>query len=72
MKAFIFDLDGTLLDTLEDIAAACNAVLAAHGHPVHSVAAYRQLVGHGFGRLVRGALPPDIVQELAPTLWKLW
>lgn len=66
MKAFIFDLDGTLLDTLEDIAAACNAMLAAHRYPVHSVAAYRQLVGRGFGRLVRGALPPGLGETLAP------
>lgn len=66
MKAFIFDLDGTLLDTLEDIAAACNAVLAAHNYPVHDVAAYRQLVGNGFGRLVSGALPPGAREGLAP------
>ncbi|WP_165175563.1 HAD hydrolase-like protein [Desulfovibrio sp. ZJ369] len=66
MKAFIFDLDGTLLDTLEDIASACNAMLAAHKYPAHSVAAYRRLVGNGFGRLVRGALPPGIGEALAP------
>ena len=35
MRAFIFDLDGTLLDTLLDIGHACNAMLAAHGYPVH-------------------------------------
>lgn len=58
MKAFIFDLDGTLLNTLEDIGQACNAVLAAHGYPTHPLAAYRRMVGNGFGRLVRSALPP--------------
>lgn len=36
-KAVIFDMDGTLLDTLEDIAATLNTVLAAHGYPVHSI-----------------------------------
>lgn len=66
MKAFIFDLDGTLLDTLEDIAAACNTVLAAHTYPVRGVTDYRQLVGNGFGRLVRGALPPAVREGLAP------
>lgn len=66
MKAFIFDLDGTLLDTLEDIGRACNAMLAAHGHPVHPLPAYRRLVGNGFGRLIRAALPRGIVENLAP------
>ena len=45
MKACFFDLDGTLLDTLADIGGACNAVLAAHGYPVHPVSAYRRMVG---------------------------
>ena len=66
MKAFIFDLDGTLLDTLEDIGRACNAVLASHGHPAHPLAAYRRMVGNGFGRLVRSALPPAALRDLAP------
>ena len=44
MKAFMFDLDGTLLDTLADIAAACNYLLAAHGWPQHPVAAYRRMI----------------------------
>lgn len=33
MHAFIFDLDGTLINSLEDIGLACNATLAAHGYP---------------------------------------
>ena len=36
-KAVIFDLDGTLLNTIDDLAAGVNHVLAAHGYPVHSV-----------------------------------
>lgn len=64
MRAFIFDLDGTLLDTLADIAAACNTMLAAHGYPVHSVESYRQRVGNGFGKLVRRALPAETLEEL--------
>lgn len=63
MKACFFDLDGTLLDTLADIGAACNAVLAAYGHPVHPVSAYRQMVGNGFPTLMRRALPPAVVAE---------
>lgn len=65
MEGFIFDLDGTLLDTLEDIAGACNAVLKAHGQPTHAIAAYRQMVGNGFPVLVRRAWPPDTLTRLS-------
>lgn len=64
MHAFIFDLDGTLLDTLADIGNACNAMLAAHGYPTHPVEAYRRMIGNGFGMLVRRALPGDALARL--------
>ena len=44
-KAVLFDLDGTLLDTLADIAYSMNAVLVNAGLPVHPVEAYREFVG---------------------------
>ena len=53
----IFDLDGTLVDTLEDIASSCNAVLARHGYPTHAVDAYRFFVGNGMKKLLERALP---------------
>ncbi len=53
----LFDLDGTLLDSLGDIAAAMNAVLARRGHPAHPLDAYRRFVGDGIEMLVRRALP---------------
>jgi phosphoglycolate phosphatase len=56
-RAIVFDLDGTLLDTLEDLADSMNAVLAAAGYPTHPVAAYRHFVGDGVATLVRRALP---------------
>lgn len=56
--AVIFDLDGTLLDTLQDLADAMNSVLEARGWPVHPRDAYRRLVGEGARNLVRNALPP--------------
>ena len=56
-KAVLFDLDGTLLDTLEDIALAMNAVLINAGFPAHPVKAYRGFVGEGIANLVRRALP---------------
>lgn len=58
-QAVIFDLDGTLLDTIEDIADAMNRVLAQHGHPVHTVAEYKHLVGLGMERLVFDSLPEE-------------
>jgi phosphoglycolate phosphatase len=54
-----FDLDGTLLDTLEDIADSVNAALLSLGAPAHEVQAYRRLVGSGVGTLAHQALPPD-------------
>ncbi|MEJ5360222.1 MAG: HAD hydrolase-like protein [Desulfobacterales bacterium] len=56
-RAAIFDLDGTLLDTLEDLAGAMNRVLRRHGLPAHPVSAYRGFIGEGIEALVRRALP---------------
>jgi phosphoglycolate phosphatase len=58
-QAVLFDLDGTLLDTLRDLADSMNAVLAALGHPTHPVDAYRTFVGDGMDVLVRRTLPPE-------------
>lgn len=55
--AVIFDLDGTLLYTVEDLAEAVNAALAQHGHPRHTVARIERMVGNGVGLLVARALP---------------
>ena len=65
MRAFIFDLDGTLVDSLEDIGQACNDVLAAHGYPVHPLPAYRFYVGRGFHKLVGDALPQGEAAKLS-------
>lgn len=56
-RATIFDPDGTLLDTLDDIANAANHVLAARGLPTHPNASYRTLIGEGVVRLISRALP---------------
>ncbi|MBA7561917.1 N-acetylmuramic acid 6-phosphate phosphatase [subsurface metagenome] len=58
-KAVIFDLDGTLLNTLVDLAAAVNLVLAANGFKTHPVEAYKYLVGRGMENLVRSALAAE-------------
>lgn len=57
--AVVFDLDGTLLDTLEDIADAMNSVLAAHGFPTHPLDAFNTFVGDGVRNLARRTLPAD-------------
>ena len=49
----LWDLDGTLLDTLQDLADATNYALRAHGCPQRTVAEVRQFVGNGAGRLIR-------------------
>jgi phosphoglycolate phosphatase len=50
-KGVIFDLDGTLVDTLQDIAASMNKALELHGFPVLEIEAYREKVGWGIRRL---------------------
>jgi len=62
-RLVIFDLDGTLIDSLGDIGDAMNAVLRKLGHPIHPRDNYRFLVGDGLDILVRRALPPEIVEE---------
>ena len=56
-KLAIFDLDGTILNTLGDLACAVNAALAAHGYPQHSVEDVRRFVGNGVANLIRRAVP---------------
>ena len=71
IKAVIFDLDGTLVNSLADLAGAANHVLAEAGYPVHPVAAYRYFVGNGLDILLRRALPtgkPDTVDAYAALL----
>lgn len=56
-KAILFDIDGTLLDTLRDIADAMNSALARLGFPVHDLEKYKYFVGDGMENLVRRTLP---------------
>jgi phosphoglycolate phosphatase len=56
-KGIIFDLDGTLADTLTDIANSMNRVLMEKGYPVHRVEDYKNLIGRGLENLVTTSLP---------------
>ncbi len=55
----IFDLDGTLLNTLDDLANSMNYVLMKHGFPAHDTEKYRYFVGDGMEMLVRRTLPSE-------------
>lgn len=62
-KLVIFDLDGTLLNTIGDLANACNYMLSLRSLPQHSYEAYCSFVGNGIRRLVERALPEELLTE---------
>lgn len=62
-EAVIFDLDGTLLDTLRDLADSMNSALESMGFPVHDVEKYKYFVGEGMYNLVIRTIPQDKREE---------
>lgn len=58
-KAILFDLDGTLIDTADDIGDAANRVLSNRGFPTHSISTYRLFIGEGVRILFTRALPEE-------------
>ena len=62
-KLIIFDLDGTLLNTIGDLADAVDYVMRSRNLPEHTNAEYRQMVGGGIKRLVERALPTELAQN---------
>ena len=68
-QAAIFDLDGTLINSLEDLADSANAMLASYGFPTHPLDPYRYFVGNVSRKLIERCLPkekaadPDFVEE---------
>jgi phosphoglycolate phosphatase len=72
--AAIFDLDGTILNTLPDLGNSLNTALSLSGYPTHTLVEYKTMVGNGMGKLVQRSLPPDkqtpeIIDEIR-TLFK--
>ena len=70
-RLVIFDLDGTLLNTISDLGMACNHALSAFGLPTHDISLYPRMVGNGVNRLIERALPlelrsEDMVMKLKP------
>ncbi len=77
IKAIIFDLDGTLIDSITDIADAMNSSLEALGFPTHPVEAYRDFVGSGLKELAKRALPEKQqtnknIDALAKKFWDVY
>lgn len=66
----IFDLDGTLLNTLEDLADAVNVVLSNHNFPKRSLEEVRRFVGNGIRRLMELAVPEDVTGDLFEQLFE--
>lgn len=63
MRGIIFDLDGTLVNSIEDLASSMNNVLETRNYPTHSLADYKIFVGRGILSLVRTALPETAKDE---------
>lgn len=59
MKTIIFDLDGTLLDSIKDLASCTNYMLRKYNFPEHPIDAYKYFVGNGMKKLVERALPEE-------------
>ena len=72
IQAVIFDLDGTLLYTLPDIAHALNTALAANGFPTWSVEDYKRFVGGGIRAAIRRATRPDLDDKTLEAIHKVY
>jgi len=69
VKAVLFDLDGTLLDTVQDIGTCINDVMCRYGFPSHDLSVFPSFIGHGRTELIRAALPEgtddDLVKKIS-------
>lgn len=62
-KAVIFDLDGTLVNSLDDLAESMNTVLRNNNFPTHTIIDYKGFIGNGILNLVRASLPKNVQNE---------
>lgn len=62
-KLALFDMDGTILDTLEDLTDATNVIMEQYGYPTHGIDAVRSFVGNGLRKLIERATPPDTAPD---------
>ena len=68
LKSVIFDMDGTLLDTLDIISRTNNTVLQKHGFPTRTIEEFKSFVGDGMRMLLRRALPKEAPDDVIPIL----
>ncbi len=74
IKAVLFDLDGTLVNSLSDLAASSNYALSQFGYPIHTEESYKYFVGDGMLKLIERILPPEnrdskTIQEVFKRFW---
>ena len=68
-KAIIFDLDGTLLNTLNDIAVSMNQVLSDNGFPSHPIDTYKYFIGDGLEKLIERTLPKKVATQASMPIY---
>ena len=68
-KLYIFDMDGTILNTIDDIAGAINYVLDMHGYPRHTVDEVKSFVGNGLKRALELSLPDGVAGDVLNQLF---
>jgi len=72
VRAVLFDLDGTLLDTIRDIGACVNDVMRRYGYPERDVEEYKELVGHGARVLIETSVPEGTPEEQIAEIWQTY
>lgn len=70
VKLAVFDMDGTILDTLGDLCDSLNYVLAKQGYPVRTLDEVRSFVGNGIAKLIERAVPCDCTKEQTLTVYE--
>lgn len=68
VKAVLFDLDGTLLDTAKDIGTCLNEVMCRYGYPARPLSDVPSFIGHGRNNLLKAALPEGVGEEIYPVI----
>ena len=63
IKLVIFDLDGTLLDTIEDLGDSVNEVLSSRGFPEHTYDQYCLFIGDGMEKLIQRSIPRECLGD---------
>ncbi len=71
-EGIIFDLDGTLLDTLTDLGGSVNEVLADFNFPTHEIESYKQKIGRGFKDLIKRSMPDGTSESIIEEGLKLF